>query len=332
MSDSAGQSPSVSNGGQSVQNRTMVILNPASGRGRAARAKAALQNALSAAGLTFDYVETTAQGQGIELAHQAAADGYGTIVAVGGDGTVNEVVNGLMLASKPDQPASKLAIISVGSGNDFAHSVGIDQDPVPAAQAIARQQSRPCDVGHVFIQTTIGGTTGTIERYFTNNFGIGLDPQVTLESFKIKRLSGIALYGLAALRALWKYQPPALQLRWETEQGETQERRSALLLASVGNTSRSGGGFHLAPNARIDDGLLDLVMADAMSRWQVLGLLPKAIPGKHIGDPAVTVVLIRRLQISAEEPFPLEMDGEVITQSALNIELTVRPGYLQVIV
>ncbi len=332
MSDRSGQTSSLANGGQPVPNRIMVILNPASGRGRAAGAKAALQGALSAATLTFDYVETTAPGQGIELARQAAADGYGTIVAVGGDGTVNEVVNGLMLASQPEQPTSKLAIVSVGSGNDFAHTVGISQDPLLAAQAIARQQSRPCDVGHVSIQTTVSGTTGTIDRYFMNNFGIGLDPQVTLESFKIKRLSGIALYGLAALRALWKYQPPALRLCWETGQGEIQERSKALLLASVGNTSRSGGGFHLAPNARIDDGLLDLVMADAMPRRQVLRLLPKAIPGKHIGDPAVTVVLIRRLQISAEESFPLEMDGEVVTQSALSVALTVRPGYLQVIV
>ncbi len=332
MSNSSWQEPTHPNSGQRTQNRTIVILNPSSGRGRAARLKATFQNALSAAGIRFDYVETAAQGQGIELARQAAMDGYGTIVAVGGDGTVNEVVNGLMQATQAGKSESRLAIISVGSGNDFAHTVGIAQDPTLAAETIARQKSRQCDVGHVRIHTASGDSTGTIERYFNNNFGIGLDPQVTLESFKIKRLSGIALYGLAALRALWKYQPPALQLQWETGDGEIQERQTPILLASVGNTPRSGGGFHLAPNARIDDGLLDLVMADAMPRWQVLQLLPKAIPGKHLDDPAVKVVLIRSLRISAGSPFPLEMDGEVITQSAIAVELTVQPGRLQVIV
>lgn len=332
MSHRARPNSTASNSGQVTPNRTIVILNPSSGRGRAARIKGTLQNALTAAGVTFDYVETTAQGQGIELARQAAADGYGTVVAVGGDGTVNEVVNGLLQGPQRDQPESKLAIISVGSGNDFAHTIGINQDPVVAAQVIARQKSRHCDLGHVRIHTTPDGSSGTIERYFNNNFGIGLDPQVTLESFKINRLSGIALYGLAALRALWKYQPPPLQLQWETETGAQQERQSPLLLATVGNTARSGGGFHLAPNARVDDGLLDLVIADAMPRHKVLWLLPKAIPGKHLADPAVTAVLIRKLRIRAERAFPLEMDGEVITQSAFDVELTVKPGRLQIIV
>jgi len=330
MSNSPRQNPPPT-AGQLAQDRTMVILNPSSGRGRTARLKAELQQALTAAGITFDYVETTAEGQGIMLARQAAVDGYGTVVAVGGDGTINEVVNGLMQAAGTAQLASKLAILSVGSGNDFAHTVGISQDSTLAAQAIARQQSRPCDVGRVVIQTN-DEQTPLITRYFNNNFGIGLDPQVTLESFKIKWLSGIALYGLAALRALWRYQPPDVSLRWETGEGQQQERQQPLLLASVGNTPRSGGGFHLTPNARIDDGLLDLVMADAMPRRQVLQLLPKAIPGKHLDDPAVTLVLIRRLEISAQRPFPLEMDGEVITQRALTVELTVEPARLQVIV
>jgi YegS/Rv2252/BmrU family lipid kinase len=317
----------------------MVILNPYAGRGRGARIKAPVQQALSAAGIAYDYSETTAQGQGIELAHQARTDGYSTIVAVGGDGTVNEVINGLARACPPDQPVGKLAIVSVGSGNDFAHTLGIAQDPTRAVQAIGRGATRLCDLGHVVIQTrqgaSGGGTIGagaTIERYFNNNFGIGLDPQVTLESFKISWLSGVALYGLAALRALWKYQAPALHLRWETENGTIQERDRPILLASVGNAPRSGGGFHLTPNARIDDGLLDLVMADAMPRWQVLRLLPKAIPGKHLGDPAVTLVLIRTLQISAPQPFPLELDGEVVTQSAERLEMTVQPSRLEVIV
>jgi len=312
--------------------RTIVILNPYSGRGHGGRIKAVVQDALKTAGIDYDYVETKAQGQGIELARQAVEDGYDTLIAVGGDGTVNEVVNGLARGTAQGETTQrersvKLAIVSVGSGNDFAHTLGIAQEPAKAVKAIARGTSRACDLGHVVIHTA--GTT--IERYFNNNFGIGLDPEVTLESFKIKRLNGIALYGVAALRALWKYKAPPMHLRWETATGEMGEWHAPLLLASIGNTPRSGGGFHLNPHAVVDDGLLDLVMAETMPRWQVLQLLPKAIPGKHLGDPAITSVQVRSVHITAEQPFPLEMDGEVITQAAEEIQLTVQPSRLEVI-
>ncbi|HRW09532.1 MAG TPA: diacylglycerol kinase family lipid kinase [Caldilineaceae bacterium] len=308
--------------------RILVILNPYSGRGRGARIKSTVQTTLSAAGLTHDYIETKAQGQGVELAQQAVEDGYSILVAVGGDGTVNEVVNGLMRGLPAVSSSPKLGIVSVGSGNDFANTMGIAQDAVQAVQAIRHGVTRPCDLGHVVIHTA----GERIERYFSNNFGIGLDPQVTLESFKIKRLSGLAMYGLAALRAIWNYEAPTMRLRWENGSGESGEWHEPLLLASIGNTPRSGGGFHLTPRACVDDGLLDLVMAANMPRWQVLRLLPKAIPGRHLGDPAVTAVQARTVQISADQPFPLEMDGEVITQAAETVEITVQPGKLVVIV
>ncbi|MEZ4675459.1 MAG: acylglycerol kinase family protein [Caldilineaceae bacterium] len=137
--------------------RTLVILNPHSGRDRAGRQKTKLLRALSDAGLIYDLVETIAPGQGIELARQAVADGYTTVVAAGGDGTINEVVNGLVRGSAGDQSVGKLAILSVGSGNDFARTLGISQDPRAAAQAIAKGTARTCDLGHVVIQA--GGTT-----------------------------------------------------------------------------------------------------------------------------------------------------------------------------
>lgn len=312
---------------KSATERALVILNPYAGRGRGGRIRTTLQEALTAAGIAHDYVETKAQGQGIELALQALDRGYDTVIAVGGDGTLNEIINGLARGSATAQPTCKLGIISVGSGNDFAHTLGIAQEPLQAVQTIARGNIRPCDLGHAVIHMT----GGTVERFFNNNFGIGLDPQVTLESFKIKRLRGIAMYGVAALRALWRYEAQPMHLQWENAAGERGEWDAPLLLATIGNTPRSGGGFHLTPDAKIDDGVLDLVMAKTMSRWQVLQLLPKAIPGNHLGDPAVTAVQVRSVNISAAQPFPLEMDGEVITQVAETIEITVQPSRLAVI-
>lgn len=305
----------------------MVILNPSSGRGRGGRIKATIQRALAASGFAHQFIETTAQGQAIELAQQAVEEGFQTLIAVGGDGTVSEVINGIARSAPAPSTACRLGIISVGSGNDFAHTMRIAQDPVQAIQTIMRGSTRPCDLGHVVIHTA----TGTIERYFNNNFGIGLDPQVTLESFKIKYLRGIAMYGLAALRAIWAYSAPTVQLHWVDGAGNQGEWHAPLLLASIGNTPRSGGGFHLNPHAKIDDGLLDLVMAANMPRWQVLRLLPKAIPGNHLGDPAITSVQLSTVTISADRPLALEMDGEVITQAAEKITITVAPAHIAVI-
>lgn len=308
--------------------RTMVILNPYSGRGRGGRMKAQLLAALADAGIAHDLAETTRQGEAIDLAQKAHDDSYQTIVAVGGDGTVSEVVNGLAQATATGQPVGKVAIISIGSGNDFAHAWSISQNPAKAAQAIARGITHSCDLGHVVIQAA----GKTIERYFNNNFGTGLDAQVTLESIKIKRLQGVTLYVTAALRALWKLKTPVVDLRWEAADGETHERQAAISLVSVGNTPRSGGGFHLTPSAQMDDGLLDLGIADALSRWQLLQLLPKALQGAHVGHPAFTLVQFRNLCLTSNDPLPVEMDGEVITEHAERVDMTVQPARLQLIV
>lgn len=308
--------------------RTLVILNPAAGRGRAGRIRAKVLDAFSHAGMTYDLVETNAAGEGVQAASQAGKAGYTTIIAVGGDGTISEIVNGLGQATAPEEPIGTVGILAVGSGNDFAHALGISQDLEQAAQTLVVGRTRACDLGYATICTA----ESTIERYFNNNLGLGLDPQVALESLLLKRLQGLLLYGVAALRALWRYQPPVMHLQWVGEDGRRDKWHDALLLASVGNTPRSGGGFHLAPHAEVDDGLLDLVFAGALSRWQVLQLLPKTIVGKHLHHPAITFARISHLQIRGAVPFPVELDGEVITQRAEHMEIGIHPQRLQVIV
>lgn len=325
-----GHQPEVPTAGNDIrQNRTtLVILNPTSGRGRGVKLRSQLSAALNDAGVTHEIVETTRGGEGIELAQQGHADGYQTIVAAGGDGTVSEVVNGLAQINPGAPIATKVAVVSVGSGNDFAHAWNVAQSPTAMASAIARGETRPCDLGHVTIQA--GGKT--IERYFNNNFGTGLDSQVTLESLKIKRLQGVMLYGMAALRALWRLETPVVKIEWESADGVMHRYEAPISLVSVGNTPRSGGGFQLTPGAQMDDGLLDLGIADAMSRWQLLQLLPKALQGAHVHHPAFTLVQFKRLTLSTAVPLAIEMDGEVITEEAEQIEMVVQPARLQLIV
>ncbi len=177
------------------------------------------------------------------------------MAAAGGDGTAHEVLNGLMSAGRPDVHFS---IIPIGSANDYAHSLGLDSaDGRPTA-------ARPVDVGRV------RSPDGRLQ-YFGCNLGMGLNGAVTLESRRIRRLQGMALYGLATVRALvYHFRSPHMTLR--IDDAPPWQSRTLLFSVLVG---RREGGFVLAPCAEVDDGCLDYIHAADLSRWQVLQLLPR---------------------------------------------------------
>lgn len=308
--------------------RVKVILNPYSGRGSGARAKERICRALARAGVSFDLTETTGIGHGIELARQARLDGYRTVVAVGGDGTVSEVMNGLAQATPPGELVGKLGLLPLGSGNDFAATAGCAMHLEQAAYAIAAGKTRCVDLEYV----TLYAGDQTLHRYFDNSMGVGFVASVTLESNKIKRLSGVLLYGLATLRILNSYRPPYMSVAWETANGETGSLDQKILLVNVGNSPRTGGGFYLTPHARLDNGLLDVAIAKAIPPLRVLFLLPKALLGKHTTDPAVTMLRCRQLLITCPETLPVQLDGEMIAQNAERIEIGIQPGRLEIIV
>jgi YegS/Rv2252/BmrU family lipid kinase len=305
-----------------------VILNPYAGRGTGGRSKPRLQAALKQAGVAFDLVETNGIGHAIELARQARSDGYSTVAAVGGDGTISEVMNGLAQATPEGQSVGKLGILPLGTGNDFADIVGCPRDLDAAARALAVGKTRRVDLGHTVI------TTGQqeIRRYFDNNMGVGFEAWVTLESYKIKRLRGALLYVVAALRTLRTCPAPFVDATWETAAGVTERRADAALMISIGNSRRTGGGFYLTPDAKLDDGLLDVGVAAAVSRWRILRLLPKALKGTHTSDPAITMLRCRYMRLACTEELPVQVDGEVVTRNADLVEISVQPGRLEVIV
>lgn len=305
-----------------------VILNPYAGRGTGGRAKPRLQAALTRAGVTFDLVETNGVGHAIELARQARNAGYSTIAAVGGDGTISEVMNGLAQATPDGQSVGKLGILPLGTGNDFADIVGCPRDLDAAARALAAGKTRRVDLGYTVITTE----KEEIRRYFDNNMGVGFEAWVTLESYKIKRLRGALLYVVAALRTLRTCPAPFVDATWETANGVTQRRADAALMISIGNSCRTGGGFYLTPDAQLDDGLLDVGVAAAVSRWRILRLLPKALKGTHTSDPAITMLRCRSIRLACREELPVQVDGEVVTRNADLIEISVQPGRLEVIV
>jgi diacylglycerol kinase (ATP) len=305
-----------------------VILNPHSGRGQGGRSLRAVRSALEKAGLRFDIEETQAPGHGIELARMARAAGHRVIVAAGGDGTVSEVVNGMAQATPVGETVGTLALFPIGSGNDLADMTGVPRDLDAAAQRIVAGRTRRIDLG----RTLLHGPKGVVERYFDNNLGIGFEAKVTLESYKIRSLRGTLLYLVAALRALRSYQAPQVDIAWETDADKYESTQQTVLLISVGNSPRTGGGFYLVPEARLDDGLMDVGIAEALSRPRILMLLPRVMVGSHTSAAEWTSFRCRKLTVSCRGTIPVHLDGEVVMADAQKIEVTLQPSRLEIIV
>jgi len=306
-----------------------VILNPYAGRGLGRRVSGEIRAAFERGGVPYELVETTAAGEATALARGARVDGFAVVAAGGGgDGTIHEVVNGLAEATPEDEVVTGLALLPAGSGNDFADVVGIPHGYDEAVDAIRQGRTRRVDLGRV---EAFDGRN-TVRRYFDNNLGVGFEAQVTVESGKIKRLRGFAIYLWAVLRALRAYEQPHFELGWTDGEDAAHQASKRMLLISVGNGSRVGGGFYLTPDAVMDDGLLDLTFVDALSRFRILRLLPRAMTttGLH-GQKPVRFGKLRSARITARQPVPVHADGEILSQAVEMLTVTVEPGRLQIV-
>ena len=286
-----------------------VIFNPHSGRGRAARRLATLQHQWADRAVFWP---TAQPGHAEELATKAAREGFKVVAAAGGDGTVHEVANGLLAADRPDVA---FAVVPVGSANDFAHSLAFGNGAAPAA---AR---RWVDVG--FVRDGTGR-----RRRFVNCLGLGFTGMVTVESRNIKRLQGIALYGLATLRALvFHHACPRTEVTIDDRPPETWP---TLMLSVL--LGRREGGFVLAPHAVMDDGLFDYVHVGELSRFEVVRLLPRlALAGPPENNPKVRLGRCRRLMLRSPTPLAVHIDGEFFARPADNIrdlEIGIEPRAL----
>ena len=161
--------------------------------------------------------------------------------------------------------------------------------------------------------------------------GIGLEASVILESNKIRRLRGMLLYAMAAIRTIVKNRSPHMTIKWRTQGGEEGSHDKPTLLVSVGNSPRAGGGFYLTPNAELDNKQLDVAIADDLPRPQVLALLPRALRGTHTTHPAVTMLRIEKLTIQVPDGAPVQMDGELVHEHACEVQITVIPHKLELI-
>lgn len=297
-----------------MTDKVKVILNPYGGYLNGRTKVARVEQALQQAGVDYDLELTSRANHGVELARRASAEGWPVVVAAGGDGTINEVVNGL-IQNAGEAEAGILGVLPIGTANDFADMLNLPRELQAACQRIAAGQTRLVDVGWV---------NG---RYFVNNSAVGLEPIITIEHEQMRWVNGKLRYILAALKGIFKSKAWEMRLTWSNSIYE-----GPIILVSVGNSARTGGSFYLTPYAALDDGLLDFVYATKMTRWQLLRLLPKTFKGTHIHHPQVVYRQTNSLSIITSPPTPIQADGEIIDQNATEINYCVLPGKLRVIV
>lgn len=293
--------------------RALVVVNPAANHGEAGRLTPTIDRLL--ASLPHDLVLTPAPLRAAELVAQAR--GYDLVVAAGGDGTVHEVLNGVM--SHPEDRRPALGVLPIGTGNDYARALGVSFDMAKAAKQLVTGVRRRMDVG------VANGV------YFANSIAMGFDAKVAAKAGEMKTTtgwSGLPLYLRALFAVLFRdFFPHRVELAFD-DQPFT---RTDLTLVAVMNGPTYGGGFRVTPGAVGDDGLFDILVIDAVPLWEALWRLPFVIVGRHGWmRPVHLTAEHTRLRVRSEVPLPGQIDGEVML--ATDYDVSILPGSLECIV
>lgn len=294
------------------KNKHFVIVNPIAGHGRAGKLFPSVRDELTRRGIEFDFHYTNEPMEAPDVAKMVIEHGFTRIVVMGGDGTINEVVNG-MAEIGSELP---LAVIPAGKGNDFARMSGIPLDPIAAIDLLLDGQPRPVDIGCV-----------NDERYFVNGLGIGIDAQVARDVMRSKRSQGARAYLGSAIRQVIRFRafPVSLEDRSWSHSG-------SCISLGIANGKYVGGGFKMAPKARIDDGLLDVCVIEDMSRLKRFAALPQARSGKHLALSQVTYRQTDSVTLASEAKLVAHIDGEPYRLPGSRFSVSVRPKAIRVIV
>ncbi|GAB4539415.1 MAG: diacylglycerol kinase family lipid kinase [Anaerolineales bacterium] len=300
-----------------------VIVNPISGRGLGEKSIPQIEEYLRAQRLDFTLARTERVWHAAELAEQAARDGYDVLVCASGDGTINEAVNGLIKARQDGFTQTAFAVISIGTGNDFAGGAGIPTNLKDSLAALPKNLRKRIDVGRV------SGGDYPQGRYFVNGVGVGFDAAVGFEAIKVRWTRGLLSYLIGVVKTVFLYYNPA-QMEIILDDSET--IRQVSLMISVMNGKRMGGGFKLAPQSQSDDGWFDLCIAETADKWRILQLIPHFLRGMQATQPEIQMKRARKVSIeSFDRTFPAHADGEFICLSGSKLTLEIHPQELEII-
>lgn len=302
--------------------KTLIIYNLTAGKGMAAKKLPLVKDLLDQAGVEYKMVHTDQVGDAIHLAQQAAEEGCELVVAAGGDGTVNEVVNGLMRAQVNGNQRPALGVLPVGRGNDFAYGAGIPQDIPAAVTVLAGRATRRIDIGHF-----VGGDYPD-GRYFANGVGLGFDTVVGFEAAKITWLQGAASYLVALVKTIFLYNKAPV---YEIVMDDVTVRQP-FLMASIMNGRRMGGSFYMAPNGNPSDGIFDLCLAGDIPQIAILSVAVKFFSGRQGEHPLVRMTQSKRVHVRAiEGSIPAHADGETICTAGQELIIELHASSLDVV-
>lgn len=302
--------------------QNLLIVNPISGRGFAGRSLPLIEQELKKANIDYKMLLTERPWHAADLAEQGARDGYETVIIASGDGTANEVLNGLMRARKAGFDKTAMGQIAVGTGNDFAYGMGIPGGVEIGCKILGENYRRRVDVG------IVKGGDYPEGRYFGNGVGIGFDAATGFVAARIRWTRGLLLYLIAAIETIFVYyKAPNVRLTYDSK-----EIIISPLMISIMNGRRMGGGFFFAPNGDPGDGIFDLCIARAASQLRIFGLIPYFMKGTQATQKEVIMDHARRVKVEAlQGSLPVHCDGETVCFEGKDLTIDLLPSQIEFI-
>jgi diacylglycerol kinase (ATP) len=286
-----------------------LVVNLIAGQGRSKALFPKVKKELDRLKIAYDLHYTNEPLEAIDVAQMGIEAGFNYIVAMGGDGTINEVANGLVGSE------ATLAVIPAGTGNDFIRMTGIPSDPLKAVALLLDGREREIDLGYV-----------ANDRYFVNGLGIGIDAKVGQDVLKMERLKGARAYLCAAVAEVFRFDAFPICLS-----GSDWTEEYTCLSLGLANGKYCGGGFKLAPHAEIDDGLLDIAVIEDFPKLERLVRLPQARQGRHLKLRKVHYHQEQTVTISCPKKLIAHVDGEPYSLPAEGFQASVVPHALRVL-
>jgi len=300
-------------------NKYLFIINPVAGKGRGRKALKRLNEVIRSNKAECTIIPTSRPGHATEIA-RGHREIYQVIVAVGGDGTINEVINGI------DFKKNILGIIPIGSGNDLSVNLGLKQDFNKNLELIfsPKKVIKSMDIGHLKYYSH--GSSRSDERYFINSLGIGFDALVAYINQTNKLFSGFFSYIIAVIKALSTYK--AVELRSHFNDKPFSGKK---LMVTIGNGKTTGGGFKITPDADVFDNFLDVSIIEYMKVSKIIGFFPRAMKGTLDSLPSVSTLRFSKAEIELLTPYYVHTDGELLSPAVNRLTVCVLPGILKVI-
>ncbi len=295
-----------------------VVVNPVSASGITERRWPEIAAALEQEKLSFIYSFTEAPGHATDLTRGFLQEGYDLIIAVGGDGTVNEVTNGFFHNGEAVRESAALGYVSTGTGGDLGRTIGIRSDPIEAIRHIKKSQPRPVDLGKVIFINNQGLEE---TRYFINVAGLGLDGDTVARVNRTSKVLGgfiSFLWGTVVSLLLYQNQNMIIYVDGELVTDEP------VTVVVIGNGCYFGGGMKIAPYALLDDGFFDIVILRDLSRINLLLNLPRVYRGTHLSHPRITNLRGKEIKVTAGGTVLLNLDGEQPGRAPAEIKLIPR--------